>query len=106
MAYEMRGMPNTVGVPTKWAPHMSSSSFFSDEIKVDEAKKIMEDTILAAEARGYPIVVPVGIGAGLAQMPTRCPRLYEWLMGRLGKGIDPLKEIEADGTMEEAPNDN
>jgi hypothetical protein len=87
MAKQLRGEPNAVGVPTKWYPTLHWDAFFSDDPLAkrspESAKEFMETAIRAAEARGLLIIVPSGIGQGLAQMPTRCPKLYAWLTRRL-----------------------
>jgi hypothetical protein len=85
MAREMRGEVNAVGVPTKWTPSMNDAAFFSDDDESGLPQDLMEAAICDAESRGLPIVVPSGIGRGLAQMPQRCPRLYKWLCERLHK---------------------
>jgi hypothetical protein len=87
MAKQLRGEPNAVGIPTKWRPTMDWDAFFSDNPtdhrKVEHARDFMETAIQVAERRGLLIIVPSGIGQGLAQMPTRCPELYKWLCNRL-----------------------
>jgi len=83
MARETRGEVNAVGVPTKWTPRMDDAAFFSDDNASGIAQDLMETAIQEAEARGKTIVVPHGLGRGLAQMPQRCPKLYAWLMQRL-----------------------
>ena len=46
-------------------------------------RALIEAAILEAEYRGLPIIVPVGLGQGLAQMPHHCPMLYRWMCERL-----------------------
>lgn len=92
MAKELRGLQNAVGVPTKWAPFMSESAFFSDNSPqldfIEDAIRsaITEATYLASQPNmNGNIVVPSGIGKGLADMPNRCPKLYEEMCRLLGK---------------------
>lgn len=95
MAKECRGEPNAVGIPTKWTPWMNDAAFFSDD-ENDIARGIPQDLIEAAivdaESRGLPIIVPYGLGRGLAQMPRRCPRIYEWMCRRLERPTKKPKE--------------
>lgn len=84
MARECRGELNAVGVPTKWTPRMNDEAFFSDNDNPwDMEQDLIESAIQRAESYGNPIVVPAGLGRGLAQMPTRCPKLYAWMCKRL-----------------------
>jgi len=84
-AREMRGEPNAVGIPTKWAPNMSPTSFFSDA-DFDEVKPSID----AAFARlrrhvhqGGRVVWPKdGIGSGLADLPRRAPKIWEYIEDR------------------------
>ena len=89
-AKEMRGEPNAVGVATKWAPRMNDSDFFSDD-QYDEITQILLNDL-------RPIMVPIlyqsskcvivpmdGIGTGLSELPTRAPKIYQFLCG-LGLG--------------------
>lgn len=89
-AREMRGKPNAVGIPTKWAPSNEARAFFSDA-----DYDAVELAIRAAVARlrehladGGTVVVPArGIGTGLADLPRHAPRIAA-LIDQL------LKELE------------
>lgn len=72
----VRHEPNAFGVPTKRAPSMQPSSFFSD--RDDEQRAVLLALRnLFVLARTKDVVFPVsGIGTGLAQMPTKSPRIY------------------------------
>lgn len=84
-AREMRGEPNSFGFPTKWAPSMEPGAFFQDDCVndvncVDNALRQLEE----ASTKYREVVIPAYIGCGLAQMPSRCPKLYKHLQVRLG----------------------
>ena len=78
-AGEMRGEPNAVGVATKWNPSMAPDAFFSDD-KFDVIADVIDKDflpLLKAAMKGKTIIIPAdGLGTGLSEMPTRCPRLY------------------------------
>jgi hypothetical protein len=80
-AGQMRGEPNTIGVPTKWTPERSQSAFFTDEDRsnpevhraISDAFRLMRDCLSA----GQNVVIPAdGLGTGLAELPTRAPKLH------------------------------
>lgn len=87
MARVMRGHPRCWGVPTKWYPSMKETDFFTDE-DYPQIVEVMNGRISNAEDEAFylqgRLMVPMGIGRGLAQLPTRAPRIYEWLRHRLG----------------------
>jgi hypothetical protein len=95
MARECRGEPNAVGIPTKWRPAMTLDAFFRDadglptSLVAVAPRALIESAIREAESRGLPIIVPVGLGQGLAQMPHHCPRLYHWMCERLHRDPRP-----------------
>lgn len=79
-AKEMRGEPNAVGIPTKLFPGMSEVDFFRDDNF--EAAKIKIDAafvrLFAHISHGGEIVWPAdGIGTGLAQLPSRAPKIWK-----------------------------
>jgi hypothetical protein len=79
-AKEMRGEPNAVGIPTKHAPGMNETDFFSDE---DISNPIVRNAIMSGfhallhhiEDGGNVIYPEDGIGSGLSQLPTRAPKI-------------------------------
>ena len=84
----MRGEPNAIGVATKKAPGMADRDFFTDAEYSANCAQIDHDLTRAFEAktRGRVIVIPSdGLGTGLSEMPTRCPRTLEYLNGRLAE---------------------
>jgi len=94
-AREMRGEPNAVGVPTKYRPSMGEDAFLrdSDWDEIPQVSKRIEDAFdqLAAHLRaGHTVAIPAdGLGTGLAELPTRAPRIHAYIEGR----IRQLQEI-------------
>lgn len=79
-AKEMRGEPNAVGIPTKWAPSMDEDAFLVDtDLGIWEyCSQYDRARLLAHHANGGIIVWPEdGIGTGLAQLPQRSPLIWE-----------------------------
>lgn len=79
-AAEMRGEPNSVGIPTKKAPSMSPSSFFTDadasaaKTRIDQAV----DRLVRHLRAGGDVVWPKsGIGTGLARLAESSPAIAE-----------------------------
>ena len=78
LARECRGEPNAIGIPTKKAPSMAESAFFSD---ADyglwlKATKPAWQRIKQAIFEGKTVVFPkAGLGTGLAQLLGRAPRI-------------------------------
>lgn len=80
-AAAMRGEPNTIGVPTKWAPERRPAAYFSDDDRLNRdvwhAIQHAFVEMRAALADGRNVVIPSdGLGTGLAELPTRAPKLY------------------------------
>lgn len=96
-AREMRGEPNAVGVPTKWYPGRSTKDYFTD----DDLKNrdvwhaingAFERARIALE-RGHDVVIPTaGIGSGLAELPTRAPKLHAMIEKALQSLEHPYKD--------------
>lgn len=78
-AREMRGEPNAVGIPTKWRPSMDADDFFSDD-DFDRIELIIGGEVMKLIGFQGTIVWPAdGIGTGLAQLPTRAPKVWAYL---------------------------
>jgi hypothetical protein len=80
-AREMRGEPNAVGIPTKWRPGREDRDYFTDaDIKDRDVWHAIHGAIeLLREGlrSGKRIIIPSdGIGTGLAELPTRAPKLH------------------------------
>lgn len=78
----IRYEPNAVGVPTKKFPSMNPGAFFTDSEYAHNVKAI--DQALKDIPEGARVVVPDGIGRGMARMLDKAPRTYEYLCQRLG----------------------
>lgn len=90
-AGEARGEPNAVGVRTKRTPGSAAGDFFSDDALDFNIALIDEDMtrITTHLANGGIVVYPSdGVGTGLSEMPTRCPRTFEYLRS-IGLGGAP-----------------
>lgn len=80
-AHAMRGEPNTIGVPTKWAPERRPAAYFSDDDRLNRAvwHAIREafDKMRIALDTGRNVVIPSdGLGTGLSELPNRAPKLH------------------------------
>jgi hypothetical protein len=75
MAGEMRGEPNAFGIPTKRFPAMTPESFFSDN-HYDENIRCIIAAIDTIPGSFTTVIVPKGLGRGLAQLHSRAPRTY------------------------------
>lgn len=87
-AAQMRGEPNAVGIPTKWAPSMREDAFFDEwdyeqvVPAIHEAFDGLEQVVLA----GRDIVWPsAGIGSGLSQLEARAPSIHRLIQARFTK---------------------
>jgi hypothetical protein len=91
----MRGEPNAIGIPTKWKPTMEHDAFFTDndfghETPVYGELRATFYTISKHFYAGKTIVIPEdGIGTGLAELPTRAPKIYRYIKNF----IDYLSEL-------------
>lgn len=81
-AKAMRGEPNSIGVPTKWAPNTHDSSYFSDH-DFDRVRDAIDEAfrkIWLLQRQGLDVVIPTdGLGTGLALLPTRAPRIHRYI---------------------------
>lgn len=81
-AKEMRGEPNAIGIPTKKKPSMSPDSFFTDDEYDDNIKAM--DKAFDKIPDNHTIVLPMaGLGTGLARLPQRAPKTFEYLCSKL-----------------------
>jgi hypothetical protein len=97
-AGEMRGVPNAVGIPTKWRPSREPSAYFTNgDLRDGNVKQAIMGAIAELEKHllaGGDIVYPAdGVGTGLSELPTRAPDIMEFI----DAGIDRLKLIAATG---------
>jgi hypothetical protein len=86
-AKEMRGEPNAVGIPTKYSPSLAPHAFFTNKsleekaVKdaIDEAFARLEERLLHKQI----VVIPAGIGTGLADLPKRAPLVHLYIMNKI-----------------------
>ena len=83
-AKEMRGEPNSIGVPTKRSPTRENSAYFTDadlgNLEVKLAIYQAFQKIKEALMSGKTVVIPsAGLGSGLAQLPTRAPKINAFI---------------------------
>lgn len=86
MAKEMRGEPNAIGIPTKVKPTMDEDAFFHDtdyDWVVDLLDGILYVVKRVAIERSGNIIVPYGIGMGLAKLQEKAPKIYKALKDKL-----------------------
>jgi hypothetical protein len=86
MAKEMRGEPNCIGVPTKLRPDMRKDAFFNDTA-YDLAVSCIETALIVAVMKamelGGDIIIPCGLGRGLAKLPEKSPKIWAYLQKKL-----------------------
>lgn len=96
-AREMRGEPNAVGIPTKHAPSMRPSAFFTDSdlpvvrVPIDAAFARLATHLGAGGTVVWPAA---GVGTGLAQLAERAPAIRAYIDEKYEK----LRQIAARGS--------
>ncbi len=80
---QIRNNPNAMGIATKLKPSNEPDAFMSDD-QFEENKQIIDSDITKivskAESTGKTLVFPAdGFGTGLAQLPTKAPKTYDYL---------------------------
>lgn len=80
-AGQMRGEPNSIGVPTKWRPGRQERDYFTDadlnDRDVWHAIRGAFERIRKALETGHDVVIPTdGLGTGLAELPARAPKIH------------------------------
>ena len=98
----IRGFPNALGVPTKWAPNDRPSSFYTELCFDSTLIEARLDAIGRKLASGFIVVIPgtydrIELGTGLAELPTRAPAVYQTICEQIrliadhfGVTTDPL----------------
>jgi hypothetical protein len=87
-AAEMRDEPNAIGIRTKRKPDFSEDAFWSDADFIKYRRMIDEDLrpIESAVKDGVVVVMPsAGVGSGLSNMSTKCPKLFRYLNKRINE---------------------
>ncbi len=100
-AKEMRGEPNSFGVPTKWKPSNTEDSFFSDDMTTENHDLVIGAINFAFDLskswllsyRKHCVCIPKdGLGTGLSQLPERAPKILRYIELK----IDVLKNLSDD----------
>ena len=94
-AKEARGEINAVGIPTKWAPGTCAQDYFTDGdlYAVRDALDLSFEKLEAHLAMGGCVVWPAdGIGTGLAELPTRAPKIHAYIKERLRRLENPHEQ--------------
>lgn len=85
-AKEMRGEPNTCGICTKRYPSNEEYAFMSDEYFTKNQIIISSDINRAIDMffkEMYTCIIIPPLGVGLAKLPEKAPKTYEWLQSEL-----------------------
>ena len=91
-AKEMRGEPNSFGVPTKWKPSNTEDSFFSDDMSIKDLELVKDSIDFSFElAESWLLKYDVnrvciprdGLGTGLSQLPTRAPKILDYIENKI-----------------------
>jgi hypothetical protein len=81
-AQEMRGEPNSFGIPTKWSPFTGSLAYFSDA-DLPHVQKFIDfpfDLAIAWLTARRDVCIPAdGFGTGLAQLAIRAPDILDYI---------------------------
>jgi N12 class adenine-specific DNA methylase len=84
-AKELRGEPNSIGIPTKKTPSMDEKAFFTDaELVINRQAIDKAFAQLAFLPEKSTIVIPTaGLGTGLAKLKENAPQTFEYLNERI-----------------------
>lgn len=77
-AKELRGEPNSYGIPTKKYPSAEEDAFFIDS-EFEANVKAINEAIMKIPVDGREIII-LPLGTGLAQLPQRAPKTYKYLV--------------------------
>lgn len=106
-AREMRGEPNVIGVPTKWAPERIAAAYFTDDDRMDRnvwhAINGAFEEMRKALASGRNVVIPTdGLGTGLAELQTRAPKLHAMIEAAIASlGGQPAPASIGQGNLDQ-----
>jgi hypothetical protein len=84
----IRSQPNSLGVPTKKRPTNQSTSFYTDQEYQQNIQKIDQALaqIIGVSHLYKKIIFPKdGLGTGLAQLPMKAPKTYQYLRNKLNQ---------------------
>lgn len=87
-AKEMRGEPNSIGIPTKWIPSTDHFAYFDNS---DWDNRIVRQEIIAAlvvirdllEKKVTVIIPSAGLGTGHANLSRRAPIIADYIHSNL-----------------------
>lgn len=85
-AKEMRGEPNTIGIPTKFSPSMNNSAFLSNRLFVNWLNFSRTDwsTIIHFLNTDRIVVWPSnGLGTGFAKLNEKAPLIQDYINNML-----------------------
>jgi len=83
-AKEMRGEPNSIGIPTKKKPELTEDSFFNDNEYESNIKHI--ELAFSKIPKNKIIVIPSnGLGSGLAKLKDKAPKTYQYLQYKINE---------------------
>lgn len=84
-AREMRGEPNSLGIPTKRLPTYSPEAFLKDS-DFNNVKPFIDKALQRISDFKGTVVFPAdGVGTGLAKLPESAPKVYRYICEELEK---------------------
>ena len=83
---------NAYGIPTKKLPTMNEDAFFTDD-EYEQNIKIIDEAIAKIPIYQFIeiAILKDGLGTGLAQMPTKCPKTFKYLQEKIKEFVDYYK---------------
>ncbi len=90
LAKECRGAKNSFGIRVKKYPSLIDDAFYNDGELENNIRKIDEDInnlLKVSKSYGAFIFSNAPIGSGLANLPKRAPRTYEYLIKTLKEKV-------------------
>jgi hypothetical protein len=89
----IRDYINTIGIPTKKSPSNKKESFYTDS-EFESNKKRIDNAIknIISLAQHYVLVVlpEDGFGTGLADLPNRAPKTFNYLQTAVSQMVEKL----------------
>lgn len=85
----IRGLPNAIGIATKWKPSKDEDAYFTDDQFENNpyVKTVIDTDLNAVEAllrKGRTIYLPQQmIGSGLAELDSRAPKTFAYVANKL-----------------------
>jgi hypothetical protein len=78
----IRDEPNAIGIPTKKAPSMDKTSFFTDA-EYTSNKKVIDEAFSKIPRRKTIVVPKDNLGTGRAQLKQKAPKTWIYLQEKL-----------------------